>query len=211
MKYAKLPNGKTLEFADNVSEKEMRLAVRKELGLSTETILEEIDALAKKVDDNKPPKEIKLELSPLLAAIRVLTSAIKELDKTTDLQGFEHAKAVQGLAKALDKHEKEIALSVAKALEPLNKSIEKLTTRVFMLEEVIQKTSKSQLDIINDNSKSIQKVALFLESGIKYIVEAAKSLHDTAEILQHATTLTKTAYKNHDGSWTMKTVKSPTH
>ena len=208
MKYAKLPNGKTLEFEDHISEKEMRLAVRKELGLSTETILEEIDALSKRIE---PPKEIKLDLNPLLAAIRVLTSAIKDLDKVTDLQGFEHSKSIQALTKTLEKHEKEVSYSVSKALEPLEKALDKFNTRIFLLEEALQKTTKAQSVIINDNNKSIQKLALTLESGVKDVADVAKSLQDALEVMHHTATLTKTAFKNQDGSWTMKVVKSPTH
>ena len=129
VKIAELPGGKRLHFDDNITDKEMRRAVRKELGLDKGDMIDAMETLGSHVREagehfRDNHKERLNEVADLLEANghRIAGELASELSD-----------AIKGIIKAQDKHASDVTKALSKhadliinlrvTMEALNKTL----------------------------------------------------------------------------------------
>ena len=197
-RYAELPGGKRLSFDDKATDREIQRAVRRELGLTQEDLIDELAKISDSIDalitETAPHRDEYNEVTSALSGLAVeMKDAAKAIAKTQD-------KTVADLAKAMSRHAK-LARSMHDTAVTLGNQATNLNAR---LDAVMKHTVAAFEDIVataNNMSATVERSTARLDAIMKNLVKATEALHASRRV-------TKRAYRNRDGSWTMECIPS---
>jgi hypothetical protein len=187
MKYAELPNGLVLKFPDDVTDKQIQRAVRKELGREHEDIAEMIEALLWRAD----------------ALVSTQESLIDRLDRRIEAATEQNAKAaatVEKINKAFDVAAVGLAKTMAEQM--------KVTTAVRVTCELLNRTLDSAvahtLDAMERGTAANAAGAKSLSGIVVSLGDTARRLEVLMQSMQGLAKITRRARRNRDGSWTLE-------
>jgi hypothetical protein len=177
MKYAQLPDGRKLEFPDNAPAKAMSKAVRRELGLVSGDILDEITTVARKVENTTDQPHVALEIGNLS---RILQGLLDQSVKTGE------------------------ALNVAvKSIEASNKASINSSSALYKgLQDVIEHSTEA----IQADLKMTMRAISTVNATMQGLLGISKTLVETVDTLKKTAKLSKRARRMPDGSWTMEVI-----
>jgi proline dehydrogenase len=207
-KYAELPNGKRIPFPDDMSEDKMRRAVRAELGLGNEDILDGLDLIAKKLDDlqrqSSKEQPLTVKIDPLADSLKTLNKTMKEIGSNLDLQSFQSEQFNKTL-KAVEAASEQTVKAITKSFTPLLQTTERLSKAVIDLSKDMKEAIDHSTQAIQADLKATMKAVLAVESVAKDMQIVALKVTDAVEMLEATSKLKKKAVRNSDGSWTLET------
>jgi predicted ribosome quality control (RQC) complex YloA/Tae2 family protein len=204
MRYAELPNGKMLKFDDHVTDAEMKRAVRNELGLASEDILDEIASLTKKMDSlhketTARQEKTEKQIGPMIDAFKQLSKTLDGVAASLDLQGFQSTQLNKTL-KAVEDTSDSAAKTIAKGFSALQQSLDRHNKSIAELCESMQGAIEHSTEAIQADLKASMK-------AVSATTDTAKRIEEWA-IAQKARDSEKRgkrhAYRNQDGSWTLE-------
>jgi hypothetical protein len=183
-RYAELPNGRVLTFNDAATDRQIQREVRKALELTEETqipeLIEELGRISAKLEsllDRDTTKDVAQGLSRL-------ASDTKEAAKTQDKAATEISKALR-LQTELTKRMHDVTVGLNSRLEAVMRQS--------------QTSFEDTVAVANNMATTVEKASLRLEI-------IAGQLAKAVETMQASRRMTKRAYKNRDGSWTMESL-----
>lgn len=204
-KYAELPNGKRIPFPDDVSEDKMRRAVRAELGLGNEDILDGLDLIAKKLEDlpKKQKEPIPVDLTPIAAALKILNQTMKDVTANLDLQAFQSEQFNKTL-KAVEAASEQTVKAITKSFTPLLQTTERLSKAVTDLSKDMGDAIEHSTAAIQADLKATMKAVVAVEHLAKDMAIVALKVTDAVDALEANSRLKKKAVRNTDGSWSLE-------
>lgn len=204
-KYAELPSGELLEFPDETPDKVIQRTVRKELGVTdVDIIADKLDGLAKQTKEHK----IKLaddSFDPLAQATRTLGRQVKEATNALILQSAQMGTSMEQAAKALAKSNARAEESMSALVLSLAKVIDSLNNSVKALGGVIEKSAKTSSAIVESHNKMAAAIGDGLEQSLRDFAQATMQVVGALTQAQRTARLSRRAYRNSDGSWTLET------
>jgi hypothetical protein len=194
-KFAELPGGKILKFKDDATEKEMQRAVRRELGLQNEDVLETFERLVGQVET-------------LLATITAQDAKHRAaMSEVADAFSANVSRMSAELVTAIDNSAKTHGKVAADLLKAMNAQIA-LVTKLNVTGDGLNRTMDAALGqslaSMDQAVRTTQEAATIIERGSAAFAEAARQIAEATVAQIKAAAITKRAYRNRDGSWTME-------
>jgi hypothetical protein len=211
MKQARLPNGKILQFDDGITERDMQRAVRHELGRSNQDIIEGLDTLADKLDTiaNKNSTQSFKKLEEAMAmGLGNINRSLKELGNKIEIENAKTLNGLHALTKAIETSDKEAIKTVEKALKPLVKTSEMLSEALTKFKNDAKEAVEYSHDITDANLKASMKAIAGFNKSTDEVAALAKHVEAAIMDLRDSRKVSKRAYKNPDGSWTMEVTQA---
>jgi hypothetical protein len=194
-KYAELPDGKIMTFADGISDKEMQRQVRRELGRDGDPITKTLSAMAGAQLTSLLDGQNKKQQSALEGVAEIMV-------KNSNRIASELSNAIKEISKSQDK----LAAELQKAMNSQSSALAKLQVNIDDLNRTLDAALGQSLEALDRSVASASSVAG--ESGvvngklsamITELAEAVRTLHAMR-------TQRKRAFRNRDGSWTMEPI-----
>lgn len=229
-KYAELPNGKRLSFPDSTSDKDMQIAVRKELGLDVKDILGNLDSARDGLKNTKdlPVTRVADAVARLATSVgslpQIVESMVKTLDKVQQAVSTQSAKsnktleaattAIDEAARHMTTMRKAIDESNAKVVRSMNLIVEPLLGMTSELNSTMLRFNRSLADMM---SKTDAKQAVVGNTLVEAIAVMTQRMHEIPAVVTQLTKaveaarvtskFSKKVYRNPDGTWSMDVVE----
>jgi hypothetical protein len=194
-KYAELPDGKLLRFSKNASEKEMQRAVRRELGLAQEDFTEAMSEFAGKISDL-----VEAMRAPQKQHAEAVEQMADALAASVGRLSGEMADTVRDLKTALQKQSD----ATAKIMSNQGNLIGKLNVVAESLNKTLDAALGQSLAAMDEGHASTALNAQKMERSINTLGGLVTRLAQAVEEIAARRKLTKRAYRERDGSWTMQ-------
>lgn len=195
-KYAELPNGKMLKFPQATSDKDIRRAVRHELGLTNQDMLEAFELLTERMTD-------------------ILGHAGKQAER--DRQIIDQvADAFQGNANRIAGEVSDAVKSLAAGLEVLKTDLHKtmanqanlvikLTVAIESLNNTLDAALGQSLASMDEGHAITSRGATGMERGLRELAGLVTAMNAALGEMGNVKKLRRRAVRNRDGSYTFET------
>jgi hypothetical protein len=196
-KLAELPGGKLLKFNDDVSEKDMRRAVRRELGLANDDLLEGFEKAAEAFREAGEEQA---------GRHKELMARLGEAREHSDEVVANLSKAMTGLAR----EQGALALSMRAAADKQAALVSKMQISMAVLDKTLAALNKTldtalgqSLDAVDRSGESLQGIARLFAEGVNAVTKASAGLSLMMTSLQKTAAMRRSATRHRDGTWSI--------
>ena len=195
MKYAELPGGKILKFPDEISDRDMQRAVRRELGLQHEDMLVAVEKFGNHADrllDSVDAQDKRLK--------ETMDKVIDSIDANSSRSNSAISDTLRSLSDAHERHSREIS----KAVNSVNVTMGIMRETIGNLNKTMDMALGESFSALDENRSSMRSSEETWNRNIGELRNLVYSLNESVSKMSELKKTRRTARRNRDGSYTFE-------